>query len=481
MTKVSKFVRKLFRKDDEGLQLRLRKSVTLRKCRQVAALLEAGASPVWIADEPHISRRSRRRDWAPSQLNALLLACRYGDVEILTLLLNALSEEPQVVAHFSRAMYCLVIRHDHWRAFQLLQQRRMPLGSVSSRSSTDSTGSEKSIASTQPLFAAAMEHFSSKLPMPIFVAAEHGRHQILSCLLDHYPHNWAHYTFEGQSLLSVATINGHFECVKVLLERDVVTSKGVDAAVATARRHRQAHVLVLLTSYLPEFEFDPEPVYKYEGESLPSNDINDMLCQKLQWSSQTTRVRDRGSIAETVASECDDENRRSSLLSIGSPINYNEDMNRAEEMRIRAEMEREQRQIGMMWFLDGREPPTSARDIAPNSNNSYLNSNQENDAWYAVKSGDKNRQQQDDLLASDEEELKHSYDLMFSVYETEENSKFEELPLIFEETHKPIAAPRSSSIIRSSRSYKLISVRSRGFQHKVLTAIEEHPAGETEA
>ena len=167
MAKVSTLVRKLFRKDDKGdrgLQLRLRKAVTLGKVRQVAALLAAGASPVWIEDESHNSQRFQRYGWDPCQLNALLLACRHGDVETLSLLLDACFEAPQVVAHFSRAMYCLVIRHDHWKAFQRLQQRGVPINLVFSRSST---GSSTSLASIQPLFATAMEDTSFKLPMPI--------------------------------------------------------------------------------------------------------------------------------------------------------------------------------------------------------------------------------------------------------------------------------------------------------------------------
>ncbi|EEY68733.1 uncharacterized protein PITG_19108 [Phytophthora infestans T30-4] len=458
MTKVSKFMRKLFRKESEeegsrGLQLRLRKAVTLGKARQVAALLDEGASPVWMENETTSRRRFRRRDSYPCQLNALLLACRCGDDDVLSLLLDAFFEEPQVLAHFSRAMYCLVVRHGHWKAFQRLQQRRVPMTSVSSRSSTDSTESPTSVASTQLLSEAAMEHVSSKLPLPIFVAAEHGRHHILAYLLDHYPHDWAQYTFDGHSLLSVATINGHYECVRVLLDRQVATGRSLDAAVALARRHRQAHILVLLTSCLPEFASDPEP---------------------------------------TVASEFDDDMRRSSLVAISSPINYTnpaEDMDRVQEMRIRAEMQREQRQTGMMWFLDGREPVEdmqrrvqshglnadgfavlqSARDAAPNSNSSYT-SEQEEESWYAVKSNEKNH----DLLTSDEEE--RAYESMFSVHE-----EADELPPVSEERHKVMPAPRSSSSLRPGRSRKLISVRSRGFQqHRLLEAIEEHPAGEIE-
>lgn len=268
--------------------------------------------------------------------------------------------------------------------------------------------------------------------MPIFVAAEYGRHHILSYLLDRYRHDWAHYTFEGHSLLSVATINGHYECVRALLGRQVVTARSIDASVAIARRHRQAHVLVLLTSYLPEYASDPEPVYKSFAPQPPSsnnaNHVND-FCPN--------RMRGRVSIAETVASEFDDDGRRSSLVAISSPINFNrsEDASRVEQMRTRAEMQRELRQSGMMWLLDGREPieemqrPVdphgvssdgfavlrSARDPAPVSNSSYSSSSQEEESWYAVKPSDKSR----DLLSDQEEEEETSYESMFSVHDDE--------------------------------------------------------------
>jgi ankyrin repeat protein len=518
MTKVSTFMRKIFRRDsgdaavdmygfhgDRGLNLRLRKAVAQSRVRQVAALLDEGASPIWMEDEAH-KRRFRRRHSDSCQLNALLLACRGGDVEVLSLLLDAFFDEPEVLAHFSRAMYCLVIRHDNWKAFQRLQQRRVPMISISSRSSTDSTSSPSSDSFSQLLSVVAMENSSSKLPMPLFVAAEHGRTYILNYLLDHYPHDWAHYTFEGHSLLSIATINGHYECVRVLLERQVATGRSLDASVDYARRHRQAHVLVLLTSYIQEFASEPEPVYKSITEAPPPSNNNrakDFACQPLQWPNQVTRIRGRGSIAETVASESDEDSRRSSLLAISSPINCNnhaEGGNRVEEMRRRAELEREQRQSGMLWFLDGREPVEdmqrrvdpygvssdgfavlrSARDPAhaPSSNSSYASSYQEDESWYAVKSSDKDRQH-DDLLQSDEEEEESSYESMFSVHEDEAANDYHALPPVSEEKPKP---PHRSSPLRPGRSRKLISVRSHGFQqHRFLAAIEENPTGETES
>uniref|UniRef100_M4B3V5 Uncharacterized protein n=1 Tax=Hyaloperonospora arabidopsidis (strain Emoy2) TaxID=559515 RepID=M4B3V5_HYAAE len=498
-------MRKLFRKDDEsdrGLQLRLRKAVAGGKARKVAVLLEKGACPIWMDDETHGRQRFHHRHSDACQLNALLLACRHGDVEVLSLLLDAFFDEPQVLAHFSRAMYCLVIRHGHWNAFQRLQQRRVPITSASSRSSTGSTESLTSDASSRLLSAAAMEHSSSKLPVPIFVAAEHGRHHILSFLLNHYPHDWAHYTFEGYSLLTVATINGHYDCVSVLLERQVATRRTIDAAVAAARRHRQAHVLVLLTSKLPEFASDSEPFYKRLEDLRRSNNVSDLSCHPLKSSCCSALLRGRGSIAETVASDLDDEGRRSSLFSISSPINYNEGSDHVEDMRNRAEMEREQQRIRMMWLLDGREAAQdklqgfvnpyrlsadsfrvlkSARDAAPSSNNS-CSSYQEDDSWYAVKSDDRGQQQQhDDLLASDEEEEVESYyESMFSVHEDEVNyMSDEQLPPLYEETHKPVTTFQPL-IVRSGKSRKIISVRSHRLQNQLLTAIEENSAGETE-
>ncbi|KAG2521854.1 hypothetical protein JM16_006097 [Phytophthora kernoviae] len=417
-----------------------------------------------------------------------------GDVEVLTMLLDAFFEEPNVLKHFSRAMYCIVIRHDHWQAFQRLQQRRVPISSVSSESLDPPT----SVVSPRLLSSAAAENSSSKLPLPIFVAAEYGRHHILSFLLKHYPREWTDYIFDGHSLLSVAAKNGHYECVKVLLDRHATTGRSLDAAVATARRHRQAHVLVLLTSYLPEYHSDPEPVYKSFSERLSSNadNVADFTNQSMQWNITGNRVRGRGSIAETVTSEFDDDNRRNSIL-VSSPIRYNpvEEMSRTEEMRIRAEMEREQRQIGMMWLLDGREPIEemqrrvdplglssdgfavlkSARDPKSSGGDGYSGFSYDEEAWYAVKPSEKNKHH-DDLLSecnADESPLETSF-------VDHEDDEPEDFPV---ENLQPVPAPRSSSIVRSSRSHKLISVRSRGFQqhYQQLTAIEEHPLGESEA
>ncbi|CAI5742983.1 unnamed protein product [Hyaloperonospora brassicae] len=522
MSKVSTFVRKLFRKDDRddrGVHLRLRRAVAAGKARQVAVLLEKGACPIWMDDDAHSRRRFRRRHSDPCQLNALLLACRLGNVEVLSLLLGAFFAEPQVLAHFSRAMYCLVIRYGHWNAFQRLQQRRVPMTSVSSASSIDSIDSRASGASSRLLSAAAMEHSSSKLPMPVFVAAGHGRHHILSLLLDRCPQDWAHYSFEGYSLLTVATINGHYECVRVLLDRQVASGKTIDAAVAAARRYRQAHILVLLTSRLPEFTSDSEP--GTSGEKICSstttttttttthnNNVSDLMGYRLKASRYASSLlRGRASIAETVASDFDDDGRRSSLLSVSSPVNYNQSLDHVEEMRIRAEMAREQQQIGLKWLFDGRGPAageprrvdphglsagsirvlTSAREGAPSSNDSS-SSCQEDVSWYAVKSSDKSLQQLDDLLTSEEEEEEEEeeevetyYESMFLVHEDEVTETSDELPPLFEEAHVPVTTAQSSGVQRSERSRKVISIRSRGKQNRLLTAIEENFAGETEA
>ncbi|RLN91065.1 hypothetical protein BBJ28_00022144 [Nothophytophthora sp. Chile5] len=528
MTKMKTFMRKLFRKSNDngighgaamddamahrGLQLRLRKAVTMGKPRQVAALLDEGASPIWMESEDRHRSHRRHNSNAP-ELNALLLACRRGDVQVLSLLLDAFFLEPQVLAHFSRAMYCLVIRHDHWNAFMRLQQRRVPMIAVSSGSSDSPT----SASSSEFLHSAVMASTSSKLPLPIFVAAEHGRHHILSHLLRHYPRNWAHYSFEGQSLLTVASRNGHYECVEVLLAQHAATGAALDTAIVIARRHRQAHVLVLLTSCLPEYCSDPEPVFKSYTEPVMSSNngntithasISSYTSQQMQWRNPVTRVGGRGSIAETVASESDDDSRRSSLLLVNSPINLNraEELRRAEEMRSRAEMEREQRQSGMMWLLDGRSPIEdiqrhvdplgqtldgfavlkSARDVQRHGDEEYSCLSEEEAAWYAVKSSEKGRLHDDLLQANDPEETPDEPPI--SVHEREVNKTHKaEAPQSagkLQMMNAPIVVPtpRSSPLIRSSTSRKLISVRSRGFRkHRSLAAIDEDPAGETEA
>ncbi|TDH68939.1 hypothetical protein CCR75_005269 [Bremia lactucae] len=365
MTNVATLIRKLFRKDSSevighsgvrGMQLRLRKAVAMGKFRQVAKLLDLGASPVWIEDETHLQRH---RYAGPCRLNALLLACQRGDEEVLSLMLDVLLAEPQVLAHFSSAMYCLVIRHNHWKAFQQLQQRGVPMAAPSLKSSTDI---RDSISSTQLVNLTSWERPRSKLPLPIYVAAEHGRHYIMAYLLDNYQHDWVNYTFKGHSLLSVATSNGHYDCVRVLLAHQIATKRSLEASIALARRHWQAHILVLLTSYLAELD------YVLQQDSQSSQAANSRInANKVI---ELRRSTYRGSITDTVGSDFDDEFRRSSLESVTSPtnhINSIEDLNHTKPVLVQAQVQRVQQQGGMVWFLDGPEPEKDIqRHLGPN-------------------------------------------------------------------------------------------------------------------
>ncbi|CEG35123.1 Ankyrin repeat-containing domain [Plasmopara halstedii] len=495
MTNVSTFVRNLIRKihndnsQNRGhreLQLRLRKAVKLAKVRQVAELLHEGASPIWMERKEPTGIRFRRST-SSCQLNALLLACRVGNDEVLGLLLDVFVEEPQVLIHFSRAMYCLVIRHNHSKAFYRLQKCRVPVASSLSGYSTALSTSPSSVTSARPLFQAAMEPSNSKLPMPIFVAAQHGRHRFLAYLLEQYQYDWAQYTFENQSLLCVATTNGQYECVRELLTRQVADVHTLDAAVALARHHRQAHVLVLLTSYISE---SPSSLKSLSGS------LKQTVSSKDESKCRLLHTTNRGSMAETVISDFEDDYRPSSLVANNSPINFDnpaEDfLDHDENMPMQASIHCEQQQGGMMWFLDGREPiEEMQRRVDPygvstdnfvilqsareSTDGSQANEEEE---WYAVKSSEKNYQH-DNLSPNDEDE--DSYESMFFVYKEQEQNTPKEQLHEHEEKPKLQQSPQSSLLSRSGKSRKLISVRSRKFQQQSLEAIEEHPAGETEA
>lgn len=276
--KVSRLVRRLFRPRDDAhhAHLKLRRAVTHARPRQVAELLELGASPVWADDrEP----------------NALLLACQRGDAHVLNLLLDWFFPHRALLAEWGPPMYCTVVRAGHWDAFLRLQQRNVPQSS---------------------------EGDDAKLPLPVFVAAESGRQQILAFLIrQQQPPRWREYAFGGHSLLSIASKHGHYECVEVLLANMVPTADTMDFALDCARKHRQAHVLVLLTSCLPEYNSaHPDAVFKpphnlsSKHSSTSSGDCP-MLCAP-------GRGPHRGSLAETdVMSECDENDleRRSSSSS----------------------------------------------------------------------------------------------------------------------------------------------------------------------
>ncbi|TYZ64463.1 hypothetical protein PybrP1_001723 [[Pythium] brassicae (nom. inval.)] len=293
---VSRLVRRLlFRHHDheQHAHLKLRRAVASAKPRQVAALLEQGASPVWRADDD------------VHELNALLLACQRGDAHVLNLLLDWFFPRRPLLSEWGPPMYCMVIRAGHWEAFLRLFQRNVPQTSDA----------------------------SAKLPLPVFIAAESGRPQILAFLLRQQPHGWREYEFGGHSLLSIASKHGHYECVEVLLASMVPSAAAMDFALDCARKHRQAHVLVLLTSCLPEYNahgFAVPSSAASKASSASSAGDCPMLC--------APRGPHRGSLAETeVMSEYDEQEeleRRSSadgerrshpLLQYGMPFSNESD------------------------------------------------------------------------------------------------------------------------------------------------------------
>ncbi|DAZ96868.1 TPA: hypothetical protein N0F65_008829 [Lagenidium giganteum] len=261
---MKKLIKRIFQKED--LNDRLRRAVQQRKARQVALLLDQGASPTWMCSS--VEKKDQ---------NALLLACKSGDTEILNLLLDSFFQDPNLLAAWGRQMYCVVIRNGHWRAFQRLQQRQVPM---------------------QPN---ANGNMSSSLPVPSFVAAEFGQHQILYYLIHKDRTDWRRYEFHGHSLLSIASRNGHYECVEVLLQARQFPPELLQFPIECARLHRQAHILVLLTSCLPEFQLprsDPEPFSPLYASGGKEHDRHRF-------------AEHRGSLAETeVMSEY---GRRSSL------------------------------------------------------------------------------------------------------------------------------------------------------------------------
>jgi hypothetical protein len=187
------------------------------KHRQVKSLLDKGASPVWM---------NRKSDGSsPPDGNALVLACKQGEVGILGLLIDACYRNHFPINSFGKEMHIATIRYSKWKAFLLLHQRHIPM-----------TGS------------------SVDLPMPIFIAAEGGKHEMLAYLLRTYPVDWREYEFRGHSLLSIASKNGRYECVDLLLYSQYFPQGEVlEFAIECARAYRQAHILCLLTSALPNF------------------------------------------------------------------------------------------------------------------------------------------------------------------------------------------------------------------------------------
>jgi hypothetical protein len=331
MASVKSLVRRLFhaREGDDAadVNLRLRKAVEHARPRQVAALLDEGASPVWMPSPAALARRSARRH--ARQLNALLLACQFGDVTVLALLMDALFAQPDVLRHFARAMYSLVIRHGHWRAFLLLRQRRFLVDDADTNNDSEPVNDRGDDAESATDYRSAnagdlagilfgscsnllhLNPYALKLPLPAFVAAEYGRREMLEVLIKADSRSWREYTFKGHTMLTVSTKNGHYECVELLLAHVALTREALDIAVACAKRYRQAHVLVLLTSCLPEFQpVSNEPL----SDKLPRH-FDDVALPPKQG-----RFISRGSLAETVASDgegdidTEGEFRRSSMV-----------------------------------------------------------------------------------------------------------------------------------------------------------------------
>nr|CCA21949.1 conserved hypothetical protein [Albugo laibachii Nc14] len=229
---MSKLFRKLFHNKENDLHVRLRKAVKNGQVRQVADLLDAGASPIWnehaIKQSPH--------NISVKNMNALLLACQQGDIQIVDLILNACQRRNKPSKHYwGYAMYCVSIRFDQWQVFMRLEQRGYKFDFSVQNDNLDRAkdGNE---------------------PLPIFLAAQLGQLHFLKHLLAQQSLDWPNYHFCGHTLLSVASLNGHYECVGYLLTTtEDIPSKAMNLAVHCAQIRRQAHVLVLLTSCLPQY------------------------------------------------------------------------------------------------------------------------------------------------------------------------------------------------------------------------------------
>jgi hypothetical protein len=273
-----------------SLHKKLRKATANGKLRNVADLLDAGASPTWMEEGVD----------STDEMNALLLACHGGRVEIIDLMLDAFFDAPQILNLWGRHMYCVVIRSGHWEAFRRIYDRKVPL---------DSGGSMR-----------------SKLPAPMFIAAESGQSQILQFLIRNHPHDAVGYSFNGHSLLSIASKNGHYDCVEVLLSMFVVTDEMLDFAMDVARTHSQAHVLVLLTTCLPQYNSNPRPLMSSRHSSVTLsldkdssyNSLFGHSSTKPQRSSQSQKPHhhNRWSLADTdILSDYGDERDRGSSVS----------------------------------------------------------------------------------------------------------------------------------------------------------------------
>ncbi|TMW56185.1 hypothetical protein Poli38472_008833 [Pythium oligandrum] len=271
---VKKLVRRMFGKDN-SIHHKLRKAVAQGKTRQVAVLLDEGASATWMEE-----------GMDDKDMNALLVACHKGDVEILNLLLDSFFEKTQLLRMWGRHMYCVVIRNGHWKAFQRLHERGVPLNPSG--------------------------NLRSRLPAPAFIAAEHGQSGILEFLLKKDASEAAVYTFNGHSLLSIASKRGHYECVEILLAHIAVTSDMLDFALDCARQRNQAHVIVLLTSCLPGYSSSSvnsssSSLYSSGRKSVVRFD-SDSKERKSALLYHRRSSQCRGSLAETdIVSEAGDD------------------------------------------------------------------------------------------------------------------------------------------------------------------------------
>lgn len=513
MASVKSLVRKLFHAraggDAADVNLRLRKAVEHARPRQVAALLDEGASPVWMPSPLALTRRSSRR--RAGQLNALLLACQFGDVMVLGLLMDALFAQPDVLEHFARAMYSLVIRHGHWRAFLLLRQRRILVDDPDHRDcdpeddrndDPESTADYRSANAgdlTGILFGSCanllhMNPYALKLPLPAFIAAEYGRREMLEVLIKSDGHSWREYTFKGHTLLTVATKDGHYECVELLLAHVALTREALDTAIACAKRYRQAHVLVLLTSCLPEFQSTgSEP---FSGK-LPRHHDDIELPVK------HGRYVARGSLAETVASDgegdVDEESefRRSSMVmwlmddresadSVKrhmSQDGQSRDViavmrsarSRSHEKRVdKREEERKPKDFRHLQLIDREIQFTHGWNMPPVGFLPSLSSR--SNSAYSDEDGDADRD-------GDHAAYKPFRDEDLSgESETDESdgSPPAETPMSASVTL--VKSPPMAPLLAPSPSSKIISIRSHGMKmRRSLPAIDENEAGETDA
>ncbi|KAJ0393897.1 hypothetical protein P43SY_003550 [Pythium insidiosum] len=337
MGKVKSFMRRML-SQEHRLHLKLRKAVAQRKPRAVAVLLDAGASPTWLSDA----------SLEAQETNALLLVCHQGDEDILNLLLNAMFQDPQALHPWGPQMFHTVIANGHWKAFRCLHDRGVPL---------EPTGSLR-----------------GSLPSPAFVAAEHGQSRILQFLVRKDPISLSAYTFYGHSLLSIAAKCGQYDCVQVLLSQIMVDHAMLEFAIDCARQHRQAHVLVLLTSCLPDFSAPTSDDSFLDVPFDHDRAIFSALFANRPSASNVSsgngkpfnKLQHRGSLAETdIVDDYDDDERqrRSSAWLNIADLDAEDHARRYEE------------------YINNATPPVSASD-APSSGSSLTKQRRGPMKWF---------------------------------------------------------------------------------------------------